>query len=112
MVKRVLPSDVTLRDVVPMLASSEEYVRLLLGAMHVERRARGDLVVRLGTLGTGRSPNYRFDAPDGNPLVPYDGQTHRPWPSGEEFRDPKNWSAASWTYEQVAELRGELGRKR
>lgn len=105
----VLAENVTLRDLSRTLAEPEEFVRRVLGAMHVERKARGAIVVRLGRTGTGVAPNYRFDAPDGEPLVAYNGANHQPWPPNEKFDIGTNWSTITWTYDELASYRGELG---
>jgi hypothetical protein len=105
----MLARGLTPRDLRLTRGDAEEFVRRMLGSMHVERKARGEIVVRLGITGTGVAPNYRFDAPDGVPLVAYNGADHKPWPVAEHFQDPQNWSDAAWSYDELAAYRGELG---
>ena len=107
----MLAKDVTPRDLPLTARDAEDVVRQMVGAMNKERRARGQIVVRLGVTGTGKAPNYRFDAPDGTPLVPYNGADHKPWPPGERFDDPRNWSESSWSYDELAAYLGEIRAK-
>ena len=69
MIRKHLPSNATLADVVGDLAEPEEYLRRLLGNMRFCQKHHGDAFVRIGVLGKsgrgtkGLAPSYRVDYP-------------------------------------------------
>lgn len=103
-----LPPDATIHYVLATLAKPVEYVANVYARMNKAQKEHGNIVVRIGVLGTGLIPNYRIDA--GNhrePLRAYDGQTHEPF-SGVRITDSTNWSTAVMTFEEIRELLGSL----
>jgi hypothetical protein len=69
MIRKRLPSNATLADVVRDLAEPEEYLRRLLGNMRFCQKHHGDAFVRIGVAGKsgggtrGLAPSYRVDYP-------------------------------------------------
>jgi hypothetical protein len=64
-------------------------------------RGHGEIVIRMGTTGTGRAPNYRVEMAAGQPIVAINGANHEPWPEGWAFEGNENWSSTSMTYSDV-----------
>jgi len=104
-----LPKNATLRDVVPSLDKPESFVRQVVGVMHEVAKEHGDIVMRLGVTGTGRSPNYRVEsALSGEQIMALDGANHKRWPDGENFSGVGTWSTAVMTKDEVSKLLGEI----
>lgn len=97
-----LPKNATLSDLRLPRAEAERFLRRVLGAMTIQKGG-GEVVIRMGTTGTGVAPNYRIETADGQPLVPIDGANHQPWPAGSPFEGSENWSTVSMTYADVQE---------
>ncbi len=104
-----LPDDATLRDLLATLDNKDAFVSQVFGVAHHASKEHGDIVIRLGVTGTGKVPNYRIeDATSGMPIIAINGANHQPWPEGEEFSAPNNWSRATMTKAQIEELLGEI----
>jgi hypothetical protein len=100
-----LPPDVTLRDLGSTLADPRQFVASVRAVMRRYAKTHGTVVVRLGITGKGQLPNYRIEhAGSGTPICAIDGNSHREWPEGADFRAPGNWSTATMTYDEVEEL--------
>ncbi|TCJ37389.1 hypothetical protein E0504_20350 [Parafrankia sp. BMG5.11] len=81
-------------------AEAERFLRRTLGVMS-KLREHGNIVLRIGTTGTGVAPNYRIEIKDGDHIVAIDGANHQPWPEGSTFDGAENWSTATMTYADV-----------
>lgn len=119
----VLSTNVTLADILHTLSAPEEYVRRALANMHMAQKDHGPLVLRIGRMGTGQFPHYRFDQREANPIlgftsqVPvqaFNGRNHKALVTeGEEpdiLRD-EHWSGAGMTYDELAQLLGSIRAK-
>jgi len=105
---------VTLRELTPKLSKPEAFVRAVIGVMHSASKQHGDVVIRMGTTGTGKLPNYRIEAASTlEPIQAIDGTGHKPWTGEEGFTGPANWSTATMTRTDVEDvLIGITGYKR
>jgi len=105
---------VTLRELTPKLSKPETFVRAVIGIMHGAAKEHGDIVIRMGTTGTGKLPNYRIEAASTlEPIQAIDGNGHKPWTGAEDFTGPANWSTATMTRTDVEDvLIGITGYKR
>jgi len=72
------------------------------------KKLNGEVVVRLGIIGTGQAPNYRLEDGSERPFMAIDGATHRPCPDGEAFDTSENWSSNVMTEDEVKNLIGEI----
>ena len=128
-----LTPQVTLNDVVQSLIKPERYVRAALANMYQAEREYGAVVLRIGRMGTGQIPHYRFDVQEVReafrldveevrgviedpslvfrPVQAFNGRSHKALVSeGEEVDILRNehWSEASMNRDEVAELLGKL----
>jgi len=121
----MLPDNVTIADIVSDLAKPERYVRLALANMYAAENDCGPLVIRIGKMGTGQVPHYRFDAVEQHevfdsphtsymPMHSFNGRNHKPLvPEGEEsdiLRD-EHWSKGTMTRDELAALLGSIRSK-
>jgi hypothetical protein len=105
--KNVIPDDATIADVIPLLGDPEEYVRQVLSTLYTMKK-QGDVVMRIGTTGTGLRPSYRIDmASSGKPISAFDGQTHRPFTDIKTV-DTQSWSSRSMSFGEVQQLLGQI----
>lgn len=131
--RKNVPKDATIADVLSELDQPEDYVRQVFGNMTPIFRQHGAAVVRIGTTGTGFSPHYRIDPGDGfnaatakfgldgsEPdadandyfeahFVAFDGRNHQQrgeWGSGTLME--QNWSEGRMTYDEVKALLGKI----
>ncbi len=99
-----LPKDATFKDLRTTRGNAERFLRNVLGLMGKVQKDHGEIVVRMGTTGTGQAPNYRIEDPTGVPIFAVDGANHQQWPEGERFEGSENWSSATMTYKDVQEI--------
>ncbi|WP_262272221.1 hypothetical protein [Microvirga yunnanensis] len=105
--KNVIPQDATIADVLRLLGDPEEYVRQVLSTFYTMKK-QGEVVVRIGTTGTGLRPSYRIDmASTGEPISAFDGQTHRAFTDVKSI-DTENWSSCSMNFVEVRDLLGQI----
>ena len=103
MQNKSLRPDATLRD---LTDGAEEFVRRALEVMWAQKPNTG-VTLRLGITGLGKRPNYRLER-EGITYMALDGNNHKPWPTGENFGGPVNWSVAVMSLREVQELRRDL----
>lgn len=105
-----VPTDATLRSVLPTLDSRANFVPAAYGVLHRYQREHGPVVLRLGVskLSKGKRPNYRIDdASTGRLVAAIDGNTHQPW-VGDEPDLTGAWSTTAMSYEEVRKLLSEI----
>ncbi|WP_375453676.1 hypothetical protein [uncultured Methylobacterium sp.] len=64
MIRRHLPPDATIADVLSGLEDGEAYLRAVLATMRMCQKHYGDAFVRIGVTAKGGPPSYRIDRPD------------------------------------------------
>jgi len=92
-----LPENATLRD----LTVTEEHVEYI-GKVFENFESLGNYVVRIGTTGTGQSPNYRVE-------VYFRGSDHKP--HAKERMNDENWSSKTMNLEEVRSYLAEIKEK-
>jgi hypothetical protein len=107
---KVIRPDATILDVLPILDNAETYVRKVLDRMK-EYQSGGEIVVRIGTTGTGKFPSYRLDYAEGEIIQAFGGQAHRPF-TDVGIIDGANWSIGSMTLEEVKRLYEKLSSRK
>jgi hypothetical protein len=109
MAKRVLRSDVTIRDVLSTLTDKEEYARTVLEHLMAcqSKHGRGNAFVRIGITGTGQFPSHKvtYDDPQGVEAV-FDAYADRT--RFTENLQVHTWSTARMSVEEVRALLGEM----
>lgn len=120
MVKKQLPSDVTISEIVGNLKRPDEYVRRVLGNMNTCRTKHGSSLVRLGITGQGITPHYRVE-PDfdldryldddefmADHFVAYDGRNHERLDWGCKELRANHWSTRAKSFDEVRDLLGTI----
>ena len=121
----ILPENATLADIVGGLSKPEHYVRSALANMYVAEKEYGPLVIRIGRMGTGQVPHYRFDQVTERelleemvasllPMASFNGRNHKPLVAeGEESEILRNehWSRGRMTLGELAALLGAIRSK-
>lgn len=98
-----LPRNVTLWDLRTSLQNEDTFVSQALDQLRRARKVHSDVCLRLGITGAGAAPNYRLET-QGQVLVAIDGANHRPWTGDYDASRPDNWSEATMSYDDVADL--------
>jgi hypothetical protein len=129
MTDTTLPPDASLADVARTLLKPDDYVSHAYWNMKRLHDEHGEIVLRIGRMGTGKAPHYRLDKPtrfrlfdEGEETVgfavvaAFNGRNHQALvQEGEEpeiLRD-EHWSTTGSTLQEVEDVfRGIRGLKR
>ncbi len=103
-----LPPDATLRTIAGRLADAEGFVSQAYAVINRAWKDHGDVVMRLGITGTGKAPNYRIETASFVPILPVDGNNHKPWQDDSDFTSPQNWSSNAMSKAEVGDLLREI----
>ena len=107
MAARVLKPDSTIRDVRPILAAPDEYIRVVLGHLMACFRQHGNAYVRIGITGLGTHPSHKivYTDPKGDEML-FKAYAERT-PFTENIQT-HTWSSARMSVEEVKTLLGEV----
>ena len=116
MIRKHLPSNATLADVIGDLAEPEEYLRRLLGNMRFCQKHHGDAFVRIGVAGksgggtVGLAPSYRVDYPAAEGALAvfngFGGSSHSAFTPTNTLET--NWSRDHLTIREVQALYNDV----
>jgi hypothetical protein len=103
-----LHPDATLHDIVDTHPKPRSFVAGIRHIMFKTEKDRGPVVVRIGVMGEGISPNFRIDAANGLwSLGAFDGVSYQPFNAVDRIG---NWSTARMSLPEVDMLLTELTR--
>lgn len=113
-----LAPNATLADVAGTLLKPDDYVRIAYFKMKELEKEHGPLVLRIGIMGTGKVPHYRFDELSRSvifdrehihsiPVAAFNGRNHEPLvPEGEEpdILHERNWSTRGLNFADIEDV--------
>ncbi|RDC60877.1 hypothetical protein HME9302_02093 [Alteripontixanthobacter maritimus] len=112
MTTKAIPDDAIIADVLPTLNDREEYVRVVLGNLHECQKEHDTCSVRIGITGEGKAPYYRIDYTDTDGSMGlYDSYAGKIAGKGMDTHED-TWSSRSMSKDEVAELLGQIRKRK